>query len=160
MPKKRRRTTSRKAAPAEPVISADELRWRHHRMVRRVNATATPLDAYRYGKLITQRQFDAGDSLRDIWHCAGRALRLTGDLELISYGRPEMTDRQARAWAELAAILKPLTPTHRAMLSGVCCFEHGAELTVGNLGQPAHMGLLILRDALEALPRPRQKRAA
>ncbi len=51
-----------------------------------MNATATPLDAYRYGKLITQRQFDAGDKLRDIWHRAGRAPKMTGDLELVSFG--------------------------------------------------------------------------
>ena len=159
MPKKKRRQRSPALHP-EPAISPDELRWRHHRLRRRVNATATPLDAYRYARLITQRQFDAGDRLRDIWHRAGRAPKMTADLELISYGRPDMTDAQAAAWKMLAKIFKPLTPLHRATLSGVCCFEHGAELTVANLGQPAHMGLLVLRDALETLSRPKRNRAA
>ena len=160
MPKKRRRPTTRKAVPTEPVISPDELRWRHNRLRRRINTTATPFDAYRYAKLITQRQFDAGDKLRDIWHRAGRAPKLTSDLELISYGHPEMTDAQAAAWKKLAAMLKPLNPNHRALVHDVCCFEHGAEHTVANLGQPAHVGLLVLRAALEALSRPKRKRAA
>ena len=71
-----------------------------------------------------------------------------------------MSDAQSAAWDKLAVMMKPLNAMHRAVLSGVCCFEHGAELTVANLGQPAHTGLLVLRDALEALSRPKRKRAA
>ena len=150
------RCPSRKCRAIDPT----ELRFKRHLLVRRTIATATPLDAYRFAKLITQMQFDAGDRLRDIWHRAGRAPKMTADLEIISYGRPEMSDAQAAAWKKLATILKQLTPLHRAVLSSVCCFEHGAEHTAANLGQPAHVGLLVLRDALEALSRPRRKRAA
>ncbi len=158
MTKRRRRRTTPPAL--DRVIVPNELRFKRHRLVRRNIATATPLDTYRFAKLITQRQFDAGDRLRDTWYRAGRAPRMTGDLELVSYRHPEMSDSQAAAWDKLAKIFKPLTPLHRAVLSGVCCFENGAESTVANLGQPAHVGLLILREALEALSRPRRKRAA
>ena len=98
--------------------------------------------------------------MRDIWHRAGRAPKMTGDLELVGRGRPEMTDAQAAAWKKLAAMLKPLNPNHRALVHDVCCFEHGAESAAGNLGQPAHVGLLVLRDALHALSKPRRIRAA
>ena len=142
------------------AIDPTELRFKRHLLERRTIATATALDTYRYARLITARQFDAGDRLRDIWHRAGRAPKMTADLELISYGRPEMTDDQAAAWKKLAKLFKPLTPLYRATLSGVCCFEHGAESTVAHLGQPAHSGLLILREALEALSRMKRKYAA
>jgi hypothetical protein len=153
------RRRRRHAAPApDRAIDPGELRFKRHVLVRRTIATATPLDTYRFAKLITQVQFDAGDRLRNIWHRAGRAPKLTSDMELISHGNPEMTDNQARAWAELAAILKPLTPMHRAVLSDICCFEYGAEHTVANLGRPPHVGILILRDALKALSRTRRRR--
>ena len=142
------------------AIDPTELRFKRHRLVGRTIATATPLDTYVFAGIITQRQFDAGDKLRDIWHRAGRAPKLTSDLELISYGHPEMTDAQAAAWKKLAAMLKPLNPNHRALVHDVCCFEHGAESAAGNLGQPAHVGLLVLRDALDALSKPRRIRAA
>ena len=158
MTKRRRRRAT--PPPLDRAIDPTELRFKRHRLVGRTIATATPLDTYVFAGIITQRQFDAGDRLRDIWHRAGRAPKMTADLELISYGRPEMTDAQAAAWKKLAKLFKPLTPLYRATLSGVCCFEHGAESTVANLGQPAHSGLLILREALEALSRPRRRRAA
>ncbi len=156
---KRRR---RRATPPtlDRTIDPTELRFRRHLLVRRTIATATPLDAYVFAGIITRRQFEAGDRLRDIWHRAGRAPKMTADLEIIIYGRPEMTDNQAAAWSKLAKLFEPLTPLHRATLSGVCCFEHGAESTVANLGQPAQVGLLVLRAALEALSRPKRNRAA
>ena len=78
---------------------------------------------------------------------------MTGDLELVGHGRTEMTDNRARAWDKLVKMLKPLIPHHRALVHDVCCFEHGAESAAGNLGQPAHVGLMMLRDALDALSR-------
>ena len=149
MAKKRHRSTPN----PEPAIDPNELRFQRHRLVRRTVVTVTPLDAYRHAGFLTRRQFDAGDRLRAIWHRAGRAPKLTGDLELVGHGRGEMTDNQARAWDKPAKMLKPLIPDHRALVHNVCCFEHGAESSAGNLGQPAHVGLMMLREALDALSR-------
>ena len=43
MTEKHRRPTTHKAVLTEPAISPDELRWRHHRLRLRTNATATHL---------------------------------------------------------------------------------------------------------------------
>ncbi len=146
---------SPRRSPPNPdcVIDPNELRFKRHRLVRRTVVTVTPLDAYRHAGFLTRRQFDAGDRLRDIWHRAGRAPKMTGDLELVGHGRTEMTDNQARAWDRLAKMLNPLIPHHRARVHDVCCFEHGAEWAAANLGQPAHVGLIMLRNALDALSR-------
>ena len=147
MAKKRRRSTPL----PELAIDPGELRFQRHRLVRRTVVTVTPLDAYRHAGFLTRRQFDAGDRLRAICHRAGRSPKMTGDLELVGHGRGEMTDNQARAWDKLAKMLQPLIPHHRALASAVCCFEHGAESAAGNLRQPAHVGLMMLREALDAL---------
>ena len=87
MTKRRRRRAT--PPPLDRAIDPTELRFKRHRLVGRTIVTATPLDTYHFAKLITQVQFDAGDRLRNIWHRAGRAPRMTGDLELVSYGHPK-----------------------------------------------------------------------
>ncbi len=83
MAKKRRRSTPN----PDRVIDPNEMRFRRHRLIRRTIVTVTPLDAYRHAGFLTRRQYDAGDRLRDIWHRAGRAPKMTGDLELVGHGR-------------------------------------------------------------------------
>ena len=113
MTKRRRR---RVAVPIlDRAIDPTELRFKRHLLVRRTIATATPLDTYVFAGIITRRQFDAGDRLRDIWHRAGRAPKITADLELVSFGRPDMTDSQAAARAMLMKLFMPLTPLYRAV---------------------------------------------
>ena len=145
----------KRASLPDRVIDPNELRFKRHRLVRRNIVTVTPLDTYRHAGFLTRRQYDAGERLRDIWHRAGRAPKMTTDLELVGRGPAEMSDAQALAFEELAEMLKPLIPDHRALVHNVCCFEHGAESAAGNLGQPAHVGLMMLRDALDALSRVR-----
>ena len=135
----------------ELVIDPAETRFRRHKLVGRNIVDYTPLDAYVFAKLINNRQFHAGDCLRKIWYRAGRAPKMTGDMQLVSHGRSEMSHGQARAWKALAIILEPLIPNHRALVHAVCCFEHGAESAAGNLGQPACTGLILLRSGLNVL---------
>ncbi len=133
------------------AIDPTELRFKRHILVGRNVVTYTPLDAYVFARLINTRQFNAGHCLRRIWYRAGRAPKMTGDMQLVSHGRSEMSNGQAGAWKALRLILKPLIPNHRALVHAVCCFEHGAESAAGNLGQPAYMGLVLLRSGLDFL---------
>ena len=84
---------------------------------------------------------------------------MVGSLELVSPGAPaEMSEKQSRAWRLLARMLKRLRPQQRAVLQDVCCFEEGAESVAARLGWPSHVGLLMLRDALEALAHAPKRR--
>ena len=63
----------------------------------------------------------------------------------------EVSDDQAMTFGALARRLKRLIPVHAAMVTDVCCFGEAAEMWVARMAQPPHIGLLRLREALDAL---------
>lgn len=148
----------------EVALDPGEKRWEHNRLVGRavpaggviaLNATATPLDAYRHATIITARQFDAGNSLRDNWIRAGRQPRLTVMLEGGGGGSGEVSDErdraQTRAWKRVAAKLKQLDVVTASCVWNVCCMEEGAEAWAARMGKPGHVGLVVLKDGLSAI---------
>lgn len=117
------------------------------------NETATPLDAYVHAGFLTNAQFNAGDQVRELWAKAGREPKMVRDLEIVGHSSEEMTDAQSEAWHDLVRIIKPLIPLHQSVVERVCFYGEGAEGAVRRWAQPDWLGLLILRDALDALTR-------
>jgi hypothetical protein len=156
-------------AKITPVIDPNEQRWRHNSLVSNelvgigrmtTNATATPLDAYRHVGIITQRQFDAGNWLRDNWVAAGREPRLTAALDGTRVdgagGDPgEVGDARdvarTKAGRRVDKKLKSLGDDAASCVWTVCCMGEGAEGWAARAGKPGHMGLVVLRQALDAM---------
>ena len=143
-----------------PAIDPGEKRWEQNVLAGRqvaggtiqaINATATPLDAYRHAKVITARQFDAGNSLRYHWTKAGREPRVVAVLDGVGGGRSEMSDAQSRAWARFAKKIGRLDPLAGSCVWNVCCMGLGAEAWASRNGKPAHTGLVTLKAGLDVL---------
>ena len=155
----------------EIPLDPGEKRWQQHRLVGRdggggqvhaYNATATPLDAYHHAKVITQRQYDAGNWLRDNWVKAGREPRMTPVLEALSGGGftgfitdaevgDELDERQTRAWKRVAAKLKRLDRETASCVWNVCCMGLGAEAWAASMGKPGHVGMVVLKAGLDGM---------
>ena len=161
-------TKKRRSRPAAVVITPDEPRWAHNKLVirpregRAYNVTATPLDAYHDGGIIGTREFNAGDKLRDLWRAAGRCPRVTADMKQHIAGLVVMTDDQATAWGEFARRLQRLDPIDASAVWNVCCMDEPAEIWAKRMGRDAHTGIQTLRAALLALScwRSKQRRSA
>ena len=94
----------------------------------------------------------AGDSLRALWHQAGRSPPVTGSLEpRIASNHAEMSDEADAAWGRLAEVLDGLTPIEASAAYDVCCLDQGAERWARSKGKPEWTGMLLVREALEAL---------
>ena len=158
-------------------LDPGEKRWEQHRLVGRqvaggevhaYNATATPLDAYRHAKVITQRQFDAGNYLRDNWIRAGLEPRVIADikaaLEGAGHGTGEVTDeeaeKRARALRRVRRRLAKLEPESASCVLNVCCMGECAEAWAQRMGRPGQMGLVMLKEALDGLMGRKGKDAA
>ena len=141
-------------------IRPDDPRWRHAVVAPsdmpgaawRLR-TETPLDAYRYVGALDREQFDAGDRLRTLWERAGRRPRVTGDIEGLDRGQPEMTDAQAEAWSRYVDATRALKPVERSVVIAVCCHAVGAERWASVHEVVVHLGLVRLKAALELLVR-------
>lgn len=158
-------------------LDPGEKRWEQHRLVGRdvgagqfhaYNATATPLDAYRHAKVITQRQYDAGNSLRYHWARAGLEPRVTPDikaaLEGAGHGSGEVTDdeaeKRARALRRVRRRLAKLEPEPASCVLNVCCMGECAEAWAQRMGRPGQMGLVVLKEALDGMMGGKGKDAA
>ncbi len=143
------------------IVSADEARWRHHRLAvgdmsilgrHFRSATATPLDAHAYAGFPTPAQYSAGDQLRTLWRLADREPKVTGSLEPYIKGSvDEMSDEAAAAWRCFSDALTGLEPVAAGIVYDVACFGRGAEAWARRNGKPEWIGLIVLREALEAL---------
>ena len=151
----------------EVPLDPGEQRWRRHRLVGRAvgmnqvhayNATATPLDAYRHGKLITAVQFDAGNRLRDNWIVAGKQPRLIVLME--AHGGHDNDEvggerdrRRTRALLRVRRWLQRLEPELASCAWNVCLMEECAEYWATRFSLPGQLGLLVLIEALDGMMR-------
>ncbi len=155
----------------EVPLNPGEKRWDHHRLIGRqvaggeihaYNATATPLDAYRHARVITARQFEAGNGLRIQWARAGREPRMTAVLDgtrgcssvgFVMEGEvgDEQDEKQTRAWKRFTRKLDRLDPIAASCAWNVCCMGQGAEAWAQRMGKPGHLGLVVLKEALDAM---------
>lgn len=155
----------------EVALDPGEKRWDQHRLVgRRVvggevhayNATATPLDAYRHARVITARQFEAGNGLRIQWARAGREPHMTAHLDgtrgggfadFITEGEvgDERDEKRTRAWKRFIRKLNRLEPIAASCAWNVCCMAQGAEAWAQRMGKPGHLGLVVLIEALDGM---------
>ncbi len=156
----------RKPSPHRPAVDADEKRWRQNVLVASAmpgayfNATATPLDAYHHDGIITPQQFDDGCRLRSLWERAGQAASVTGSLEprVSCGGGEEMSDDQAWALGRYRTITRHLDAAIMSILLNVVCWGMGAEAWAAGKGRPGHLGIPMLRVALDALALPPPRR--
>ena len=130
-------------------LDTREKRWDHHNLVARlvptigvqaVNATATPLDAYREAGFISAREFKAGDRLRKAWVRAGRDPKLAIQLERHFGGHDKMSDAQASAWGYVGRMLRRLTPVEASCAWNVCCMTEPAEHWAARMGLTVNGG--------------------
>ena len=143
----------------EIPLDLGERRWRQNVLAGRqvaggqfhaYNATATPLDAYRHAKVITQRQYDAGNYLRDNWIRAGLEPRVIPDikaaLEGAGHGSGEVTDdeaeKRAKALRRVRRRLAKLEPEPASCVWHVCCMGECAEAWAQRMGRPGANGLV------------------
>ena len=76
---------------------------------RRRILTAIPLDRFFHKKLLTRRQFEAGERLRIVHALGSESKSMSPNLQpRTSPGRREMTDRQAEAHADYGRACKAL----------------------------------------------------
>lgn len=168
---------------ARPEVMADEARWRRNRLVTKLvpveglltdNLTATPLDTYRNYRFITARQFDDGNRLRDLHRASGQEPRVIGRCGPRgdrSHKSERQKARESRAWARLAKMYNRLVPKHatpkikqegmmlQSCLANVCCYGQAAEMWAMSQGHEPHLGLVLLKEALDALFENRPKKA-
>ncbi len=62
-----------------------------------------------------------------------------------------MADEADAAWSRLADVLNGLTSIEASAAYDVCCLDRGAERWARSKGKPEWIGLIVLREALEAL---------
>lgn len=149
----------RPAKPA-PVIDPREMRWRYNRLVPAdmptaapVSVATTPLDAYRHAGAISDEQYDAGDRLRVLWTEAGRDASVTSSLEpYVSGGEhDEISDQASEAWGKFRRITLRLAKDHFLCVYAVCLVGEPVEKWAASRGAPGQLGILFLKDALDAL---------
>lgn len=76
---------------------------------RRRILTAIPLDRFFHKKLLTRRQFEAGERLRIVYAMGSGSQSMSPNLQpRTSPGRREMTDRQAEAHADYVRACKAM----------------------------------------------------
>lgn len=109
--------------------------------------------------LISARQYDAGEKLREDFEAAGLGPRVTlsYDAPPISRGRraapgtPNATERQIHARQQLQHALDLVGPGMGDLLLRVCCYLEGLEDAERALGWPVRSGKTVLALALDRL---------
>jgi len=109
--------------------------------------------------LISARQYDAGEKLREDFEAAGLGARVTlsYDAPPLSRGRraapdmPTATERQIHARQQLQRALDLVGPGMGDLLLRVCCYLEGLEEAERAMGWPVRSGKTILALALDRL---------
>lgn len=122
-----------------------------------VNATESPLGWLFARGLLTQRQFDAGDRLRNDWERAQLAPRVTmaWDAAPVARGRggsgvgPDLTGFQIDAKRRFHEAVGHAGPGLADILWRVVCAGEGMREAETALGWPARAGKLVLTFALD-----------
>lgn len=137
-------TGGRRAAPARTVT---------------VNAVESPLGwLFAHGH-VTERQFAAGEMLREQWELGHYPPRVTMAWDSPPKGRngrgaaegPALSDRSTRARARFESAVKAVGPGLRDIMWRVVCAGEGMREAETALGWPARAGKLVLRMALDRL---------
>lgn len=116
---------------------------------RRV-ATQSALDRYLTRRQISQRQFDAGMRLYQLWRAAGGTHQITLAYEFRVRGHRELSDRQAVLRRRVTEILRALGPL-AGILVRVCLCDEAARDWAAARGDAPQAGVVVLRLALDSL---------
>lgn len=122
-----------------------------------VNMAESPLGWLFARGMVTQRQFDAGERLRQDWERAQLAPRVTmsWDQAPVARGRggssfgPDLTGTQIDAKKRFAAAVDAAGPGLADILWRIVCAGEGMRDAETALGWPARAGRLVLTLALD-----------
>jgi hypothetical protein len=122
-----------------------------------VNAAESPLGWLFSRRLVTQRQYDAGERLRCDWERAQLAQRVTmsWDAAPVARGRgdpagqPDLTGAQLDAKRRFNAAISAAGPGLADILWRIVCAGEGMRDAETALGWPARAGKLVLTFALD-----------
>lgn len=133
----------------------------------RVNSAESPLGWLRRRKdsngtpLISDAQFDAGETLRSDYTLAKLNARITTNWDNLSIGRIQssptgldaiaLTDAAIAARDRVNVALTEVGPRLSDILLHTCCYLDGLEETERKLGWPRRSGKLVLQIALDRL---------
>lgn len=133
----------------------------------RVNSAESPLGWLRRRKdsngnpLISEAQFDAGETLRGDYTLAKLNARITTNWDSIAVGRVQssptgldavaLTDAAIAARDRVNVALTEVGPRLSDILLHTCCYLDGLEETERKLGWPRRSGKLVLQIALDRL---------
>ncbi len=142
--------------PAERMQHGDD--WRDEPLdtrpggpKRRRILTAIPLDRFFHKKLLTRRQFEAGERLRLLHQRGAGSGRVTADLQpRTSAGRREMSDGQAAAWADYVRACKALGRLSPAVVAVVIHDEAPNDWARRTM-DAGRAGMTLLRLGLDQL---------
>jgi hypothetical protein len=124
-----------------------------------VNAVESPLGwLFAHGH-VTERQFAAGEMLREQWEHGHYPPRVTMCWDSAPRSRhargapegPVLSGREVRARARFDAAVKAVGPGLRDIVWRVVCAGEGMREAETALGWPARAGKLVLRMALDRL---------
>ncbi len=123
-----------------------------------VNLAEAPLGWLKARGLVTQRQFDAGEKLREEWERAQLAPSITmrWDASAVSAGhrnaaRADIGDAQVAARLRFDAAVAAVGPGLADILWRIVCAGEGMRDAEQALGWPARAGRLVLCLALDRL---------
>ena len=137
----------------------ETLRGGRARAVRSVtvNSVESPLGWLFARKMISRRQFDAGEQLRCDWERGGLAPRITMQWDAAPVGRqrggstsgPDLVASQIDARRRFDAAVEAVGPGLSDILWRVVCSGEGMREAESALGWPARAGKLVLSIALD-----------
>jgi hypothetical protein len=144
--------------PIEGGIASDSI-MRGVRAARSVtiNAVESPLGWLFSRRLVSQRQYDAGERLRCDWERAQLAPRVTMSWDAApvargrggSVGEPDLTGAQLDAKRRFNAAISAAGPGLADILWRIVCAGEGMRDAETALGWPARAGKLVLTFALD-----------
>jgi len=118
---------------------------------RRRILTAIPLDRFFHKKLLTRRQFEAGERLRLLHQRGAGSGRVTADLQpRTSAGRREMSDGQAEAWADYVRACRSMGRLAPAVIAVVVHDEAPNDWARRTM-DAGRAGMTLLRLGLDQL---------
>ena len=122
-----------------------------------INAVESPLGWLFSRRLVSQRQYDAGERLRCDWERAQLAPRVTMSWDAApvargrggSVGEPDLTGAQLDAKRRFNAAISAAGPGLADILWRIVCAGEGMRDAETALGWPARAGKLVLTFALD-----------
>lgn len=137
----------------------ETLRGGRSRAVRSVtvNSVESPLGWLFARKMVSRRQFDAGEQLRCDWERGGLSPRITMQWDAAPVGRqrggstsgPDLAASQIDARRRFDAAVEAVGPGLSDILWRVVCSGEGMREAESALGWPARAGKLVLSIALD-----------